>query len=246
MKIKVINPNTTWAMTEGCAQQSRKVARPGTEIIAVSPRMGPVSIESYYDDYLSVPGLLEEIRKGDQEGCDAYVIACFGDPGLMAAREATDRPVIGIAEAAVSLSKLVAPNFSVVTVLHRARHLIQETVRSHGAWERCASVRTTDLTVLDFEHDPERGLHVLAEEARRAVREDRAECILLGCAGFVKFVDDLQAELGVPVLDGVAPAVKLAEVLVELGLKTSKVMTFRSPEPKEIKGFGEIFQFRRS
>lgn len=246
MRIKVINPNTTWSMTESCGIVARRYVHPSTEIVAVSPKVGPVSIESYYDDYLSVPGLLEEVIKGDrEENCDAFVIACFGDPGLHAAREVTDKPVVGIAEAAILLSKVLAPSFSVVTVLHRARHLIEEVVRQHGAWERCRSVRTTDMCVLDFEHDPERGLATLAAEAHKAVHEDRAEAILLGCAGFVNFVEDLEKQLGVPVLDGVAPAVKLAEALVDLGKKTSKVSTYKQPEPKEIKGFAPIYQFKR-
>lgn len=246
MRIKIINPNTTWSMTRNCEIVAKRYARAGTEVIAVSPNMGPVSIESYYDDYLSVPGLIEEIIKGDrEEHCDAYVNACFGDPGLHACREATDKPVIGICEAAIAMSGLIAPNFSVVTILHRARHFLEEVVKQHGAGDRCRSVRTTDLGVLDFEHDPERGLKALAEQAYKAVHEDRAESILLGCAGFVNFVEDLEKELGVPVLDGVAPAVKLAEALVDLGKKTSKVNTYKYPEPKEIKGFAPIYQFRR-
>ena len=92
----------------------------------------------------------------------------------------------------------------------------------------------------------EEGLAALAEQSRKAVREDKAECILLGCAGFVDFVKQLKEELGVPVLDGVVPAVKFAEAMVDMGLKTSKVSTWGWPEPKAITGFpmfdeGELF-----
>ena len=87
MRIKIINPNTTWSMTEKIGACARAVAHAGTEIVAVSPAMGPVSIESHYDEALAVPGLLQEIAAGERDGIDGYVIACFGDPGLKAARE---------------------------------------------------------------------------------------------------------------------------------------------------------------
>ena len=84
--------------------------------------------------------------------------------------------------------------------------------------------------------DPERGLAALAHQGELAVREDGAECILLGCAGFVDFVEDLSQKLGVPVLDGVMPAVKFAEAMVDMRLTTSKVSTWGYPENKEIVG----------
>ena len=87
MKIKVINPNTSQGMTDRIAEAARAVASPGTEIIAWCPVDGPPSIEGHYDEALCVPGLLEAVRQGEADGVDGYVIACFGDPGLQAARE---------------------------------------------------------------------------------------------------------------------------------------------------------------
>lgn len=238
MRIKIINPNTTLTMTRNIETAGRKAARPGTVVFAVSPGTGPESIESYYDEALAVPGVLAEIERGDrEENCDAFVIACFGDPGLWAAREATAKPVIGIAEAAISLARIIAPNFSIVSVLERSRRMSEEIVGRYGAAGICRSIRATGLSVLDFERDPAHGAIALAEESRKAVQEDGAECILLGCAGFVGFVEELQQNLGVPVLDGVSPAVKLAEALVDLGYQTSKNRTWGFPEPKRIDGF---------
>ncbi len=121
MKIKLINPNTTQRMTEAMGRCAREVANAGTAVVAVSPTMGPPSIESHYDDALAVPGLLAEIAAGERDGFDGYVIACFGDPGLYAAREIARGPVIGIAEAAMHAASVLAPGFSVVTTLSRAR-----------------------------------------------------------------------------------------------------------------------------
>ena len=114
MRIKVINPNTTLAMTRKIGKAARNVAAHGTEVVAVSPAMGPVSIEGHYDEAISVIGLLDEVRKGEAEGVDGYVIACFGDPGLLAAREVANAPVVGIAEAAMHYASLIATGFSVV------------------------------------------------------------------------------------------------------------------------------------
>ena len=99
------------------------------------------------------------------------------------------------------------------------------------------SIRSTGLSVLEFGRDPKKGLEALAYQGKLAVQQDGAECILLGCAGFVDFVEDLSAQLGVPVLDGVMPAVKFAEAMVDMGLRTSKVSTWGFPEQKNIVGF---------
>ncbi|MDE0704640.1 MAG: aspartate/glutamate racemase family protein [Rhodospirillaceae bacterium] len=236
MKIKIINPNTTLEMTESIGAAGRSVARQGTEIVAVSPSFGPASIESYYDEFLCAPGVIEEVRLGDREGYDAYIVACYGDPGLHAAREVTLRPVIGIAEASLYTASILAARFSIVTVIPRIKTMLEEMVENYGFGRKVVNVRTTPLYVLDVEKDPEGALETLREEARRAVAEDDAEAILLGCAGFAEFADELEGELGIPVLDGVVCAVKLAEAVVELGKTTSKSKTYRFPERKTFAG----------
>ncbi|MDL2273154.1 aspartate/glutamate racemase family protein [Oscillospiraceae bacterium OttesenSCG-928-G22] len=241
MKIKVINPNTTQNMTDSIYEAACLYKRPETEILAVSPKIGPASIESFYEDSLSVIGVCEEVLKGDrEENCDAYVLACFGDPGIFAAREITKKPVVGIAECAIATAKFLAPNFSIITCLDRTVRIAEEVVHRYGSGQFCKSVRSAGLGVLDFEVDFQRGLDTLAREARRAVEEDKAECVLLGCAGFVDFVESLRKDLGVPVLDGVSPAIKYAEILVEMGLETCKANTFAFPPEKDIKGFSDI------
>lgn len=238
MKIKLINPNTTWAMTESIEACAKKYARRDTQVYAVSPDTGVDSIECYVDEYLAVPGVLQEIIKGDrEEGADAFVISCFGDPGLQAAREITEKPVLGIAESAIAAAKMIAPYFSIVSVLDRSRKVTEDVVSNYGAEQFCRSIRSTGLSVLEFGADPEKGLKALERESIRAIQEDGAECILLGCAGFVDFVEKLRIQLGVPVLDGIMPAVKFAEALVDMGLKTSKVNTWKYPEPKEYVGY---------
>ena len=87
VRIQVINPNTSLAMTETIGAAARAVAALGTEILAVCPRAGVPSIEGHFDEAIAAVGVLEQIRAGREQGVDGHVIACFGDPGLLAARE---------------------------------------------------------------------------------------------------------------------------------------------------------------
>tara|TARA_Y100001970_G_scaffold294373_1_gene452202 strand:- start:109094 stop:109837 length:744 start_codon:yes stop_codon:yes gene_type:complete len=241
MRIKVINPNTTIEMTKSIESAAELVARKGTEIIAVSPDFGPASIESYYDEYVAATGVLDEVRKGKEENIDAYVIACYGDPGLHAARELTDKPVIGIAEASLYMASMLAGRFAIVTVIPRIHMMLEEMVRGYGMSHKCTDIYCTPLYVLDIEKDPKCSIDKLRNEVRRAVIEGGAEAVCLGCAGFAAFAQELEDELSVPVLDGVVCATKQAEIMVELGKRTSKAMTYRSPEKKPFKGMFKEF-----
>ena len=222
MRIKVINPNTTPSMTETIAAAARVAAAPGTEIVAVTSPTGPVSIESHYDEAISVVGMLEEVRRGEEETLDGYVIACFGDPGLLAAREVARGPVLGIAEAAMHAASLIATGFSIVTTLERTRIIAEHLVHSYGMERFCRRVRATDLPVLELENPASDARRVITEECRRALREDGSGAIVLGCAGMADLTQALTRELGAPVIDGVAAAVKLVEALIGLDLGTSK------------------------
>jgi allantoin racemase len=222
MRIKVINPNVTASMTSRIAAAARVAAARGTEIIAVNPDKGPVSVEGHYDEAVSVIGVLEEVHTGEAAGVDGYVIACFGDPGLLAAREIARGPVLGIAEAAMHAASMVATGFSVVTTLERTRIIAEHLVEAYGMTRFCRMVRATELAVLDLEDETSDARRIVAAECRRALAEDGSGAIVLGCAGMADLTRALSQELGTPVIDGVAVAVKFVEALVELGLGTSK------------------------
>lgn len=235
MKIMIINPNSSQEMTDADAVAARTSAQGSTEIVAVTPEYAPASIESFYDEYLCVPGILNEIRKGDEQGFDAYIIACYGDPGLHAAREMTDKPVIGIAEASLYFACQLAAKVSIVTIIPRFRVPVEDMVAGYGLGHK-VSVRTTPVYVLDVETDYEGSMEKLRQECFRARDEDEAEAICLGCAGFAEFADNLEAELGIPVLDGVVCATKMAESIIDMGRKTSKIKTYKFPERKAFTG----------
>ncbi|HEF4774081.1 aspartate/glutamate racemase family protein [Burkholderia multivorans] len=241
MRIRLINPNTTRGMTEAMALSARAVTASGTEIVAVNPTMGPPSIEGWYDDALATPGLLSEVARGEREGADGYVIACFGDPGLHAARELARGPVIGIAEAAMHAASVLAPGFSVVTTLSRTYGMVWHLASRYGMTHFCRNVRATDLAVLELERPGSAARQTILEECRRALDEDGSDAIVLGCAGMAGLCAELEDALGVPVVDGVTAAVKWVEALVSLGLRTGKRSAYAKPLAKRYSGELERF-----
>ena len=236
MRIKVINPNSTASMTAVIAAAARAAASPGTEIVAATSPSGPASIEGHYDEAVSVVGLLEEVRAGERDGCDGYVVACFGDPGLLAARAAARGPVLGIAEAAMHAASFLSTGFSVVTTLGRTRIIAEHLLRDYGMEHQCRRVRATELAVLDLNDPASDARGRILGECRRALDEDGSGAIVLGCAGMADLARDLQGELGVPVIDGVGIAVRFVEALVGLGLSTSKHGDLAAPLPKPFAG----------
>lgn len=235
MRIAVINPNTTQSMTDVIAAAAREVASPGTQIAAITALSGPVSIEGHYDEAVAAVGLLETIR-AEGDVYDAYVIACFGDPGLAAVRELVRGPVLGIAEAAMHAASMLATGFSVVTTLARTRTIAEHLVQRYGMERACRKVRATDIAVLELDNPASNARTVIVAECRRAIDDDGSSAIVLGCAGMADLARDLASELGVPVIDGVAVAVRFCEALVGLGLKTSKHGDLAAPLPKRYIG----------
>lgn len=240
MRILVVNPNTTASMTETIAAAARAVAGAWTEVVAVTSSMGPASIEGYYDEALAVPGLLMEIAAGERAGAQAAIIACFDDTGLDAARAMASIPVIGICEAALSVASYIAQRFTVVTTTERSRVPVEGLVQRYGMAGR-ARVRAADIPVLALEDTTSGAVEKLRAEIARAIEEDRAEAIVLGCAGMADLAHQLQDEFDLPVIDGVGAAVKQAEALIALGLSTSKRGAYASPLAKSYRGVLKSF-----
>lgn len=235
VKILLVNPNTSAAMTAGIAAAARAVAAPGTTILAVQPSFGPRSIEGHFDEAIAAAGVAEQVHQAPAH--DAVVIACFGDPGLDAAREATRAPVLGIAEAAFHAAAMLATGFSVVTTMTRTCVIAEHLVQRHGFERQCRGIHGTDIPVLDLEACGEDTVARIEAAARQALERDRSGAIVLGCAGMAALCATLQQRLGVPVIDGVAVAVKFAEGLAALGLGTSKHGDYAAPLPKAYVGW---------
>jgi allantoin racemase len=232
-RIAVINPNTTESMTETIATAARSVVDPSTEIIAITNAHGPASIESHYDEALAVPGLLAEIAAAEADGVDGFVIACFGDPGLDAAREVASGPVIGIAEAGFHFATMLGRSFSVVTTLARTMGQAEHLVQRYGFAGHCRSIYACEVPVLELDDPASDARKLVVDYCRRAVEHDEADSVVLGCAGMADFCHDVSEQVGVPVIDGVSAGAVLVESLVKLGLRTSTRSEYAPPLPKE-------------
>jgi allantoin racemase len=241
-RILIVNPNTTASMTETIGAAARAVASPGTELSAVTSAMGPASIEGFYDEAFAVPGLIEAFLNAPD--ADAGIIACFDDTGLDAARSAAPFPVVGICEAALVTAAQVAKRIAVITTLPRSIVPLEELVRRYGFAER-ALVTACNVAVLDLEKPGSGAEEKLCTEISLAL-DKGAEAVVLGCAGMADLAATLSQKFGVPVIDGVAAAVKQAEALVGLKLTTSRRGAYARPGVKSYSGMLASFAPRTS
>jgi allantoin racemase len=231
MRIWVINPNTTQAMTDTIAECARAVAGSDVVITGVTSEIGPESIESHYDEALSVPGVLRAVQRGERDGVDGFVIACFGDPGLDAAREVATGPVVGIAEAAMQAASHLGTGFSIVTTLARTIGQSAHLTERYGMQRFCKGIHACEIPVLDLDTDPN-ARKIIAEACRDAIEIDGSDAVVLGCAGMADMCSEISSELGVPVVDGVAAATLAVQSLVTMGLRTSKRGEYATPPDK--------------
>ena len=218
MRLLLINPNSTASMTAAIGATAAAVAGSGTVVEAVNPTGGPSSIESEDDERRCIPLLLDEVRKaaarpGDGRP-DAYVIACFGDPGLDEVRRLVDVPVLGIAQAAMHAAALTAGDFSVVTSMSATVPRGWELAKAYTP-SQCLGVYASDIPVLTIDSDPST-VGPIGDHCEAALAADGSRAIVLGCAAMAKFAGPLTQRLGVPVIDGVVAATLLAEALVRL------------------------------
>lgn len=229
MRITLINPNTSRAMTAKIADAAREVAGLGVEINAVCPFIGPDAIESHVDEAFAAVAVVELVEQDQRKGgSDAYIVACFGDPGLDAARELVDVPVIGIAEAAMHVATLSGRSFAVVTTLTRTLGRARDLVTRYGMTQACVSLAGSGISVLDLEETTSESFDKIAALCVEAVAME-ADVIVLGCAGMADLCQTLSDRVGVPVVDGVAAGVGLASAMVRMGVRTSKRDEYATP-----------------
>ena len=236
MRILVVNPNTTVAMTESIAATARRAAAPGTEIVGLTAGFGVDGIDSAYESLLSAVAVMDRVTT-HPDPFDAVVMAGFGEHGREGLMELLDVPVVDVAEASAHIAMMLGRSYTVVTTLARSIAAIEDRLATAGLLDRCAGVRAAGMSTMDVERDPAAAVRAVVEQARQAVEVDRAEVVCLGCGGMAGLEDAIRDALGVPVIDGVAAGVKLAESLVQLGLSTSKVCTYAPPDAKPTVGW---------
>ncbi|MCV7423866.1 aspartate/glutamate racemase family protein [Mycobacterium yunnanensis] len=227
-RVTVVNPNTSPELTDAIVAAAQRVCGPGVTVRGVQPSDGVPSVESHTEEAIAAVGVLDQVRR-HQADTDAYVVACFGDTGVNAAREVATCPVVGMTEAALQTACLVAHRFVVVTLPARTVAHSDRVIRALGLEHRCRVV-AVDVPVAELVGGSTHLLDAFAEAARTAMADDGAEAVVLGCAGLADLVGPLSEALGVPVVDGVAAAVGIAAGLVAMGLNTSRANTFAAVE----------------
>ena len=219
MKILCINPNSSQEITEDIEKICRNYALPGTEIEVKFIKEAPRGIESYLDAAISKRYLLEKFKEW-KEQYDAFIIACHSDIGVDLLRELTDKPVIGIGEASMLFALPLGYKFSILSLKRKKIPQKEDLVRKYGLETRCASIRVTGLGVVDNDREKRKKL---VKEGIKAVKEDGAEVLILGCAGMAGLDKEIEKMVGVPTIDGVVSALLIIESLIRYGVSTSKV-----------------------
>jgi len=204
----------------------------------VNIEKGATSIESAFDEAINVPYILEKVKWAEKEGYNAVVVDCFGDPGLDAAREIANIPIIGPNHSACHLAAQVGGRFSVITILPQAKPLIRDLIKKYGLIENLASIRTIDIPVLDLEDKPKQTVEKTIEIAREAITEDEANAIVFGCTGMAWLLEEVQKQLkeehnlDVPIIEPFRVAIYNAIMWVLYGTSHSKIR-YQAPRPKE-------------
>lgn len=239
-RIRIVLPITTKGLVD--TQGYKVIASPETEISTVQIDRGPASIESEFDKMLAIPDTVFKVMEAEREGMDAVVINAMGDPGLYPARQVVSIPVVGPAEATMHTASMLGYRFSVVTILESVAYMLTQLSKFYDVYGKLASVRWVGIPVLALENDPKRLVKLLVEETGTAIKDDGAHVIVLGCTGMFGLAQAVQVGLekqgyvGIPVLDPISVAIKVAEAMVDLRLIQSK-RSYPPPSEKDIVGY---------
>jgi len=226
-----------------------EVVGPQHSVSVVFIDQGPASVENEFDEALAAPATIARVCEAERDGFAAAVIDCFGDPGVKAARELVDIPVVGAGEAAMYLAAGLGHKFSIMAVDRDLLSLFHNNCTIAGLASKLASIRFVDVPVLALHKQPENVLERLVQESINAVEKDGAHCITLGCTGMTGMAQRLQASLRergypIPVIEPMVAALKRARALVEMGLSYSK-LTYAYPPHKEVVGYDIPYHHKR-
>ena len=237
LKIMWINPLTSRKANEKILRIINEVKRPDVEGTSVYLKeKGPAHVEYHYYEHLNMHGTLRWVKRAEKEGYDAAVLGCFYDLALREARELVRIPVIGPAETCMHIAATLGHKFSVLVGRRKWIPKMESNVYMYGLKDKLASFRVLDFTVSRMAAEPEKLEQAITTEAKKAIQEDGAEAIVLGCTIESGFMKDLNRTLKVPVLDAVVVSWKYAEMMADLyksmGLVHSKLFGYEAP-PQE-------------
>jgi allantoin racemase len=234
-RIKVVVPVSTDIWNKPAEKEFAKYANSETKIDIVNIKKGPVSIECCYDEAWSELFTIREVERAESEGYDGVIIYCFGDPGLDAAKEKLKIPVVGLCESSVHLACQLGRKFSIITVGPPgvATGLMYKNVEKYGVLDRCASITSLGIPVLEL-INKKRLLGNLLKESKRVVEEYRADTIILGCGSMLDIDKRISKELGIPVVVPAGASIKTCEALIDMGISQSKLFYLYPPKKERV------------
>lgn len=216
MKLRIIFiASESAAFIDAQRQQRIAYAGPETEIEIACLSGGPEVLESAYDEVMVGPHLIQAVEEANSTDCDAVVIDCVGDPNLHAAREIAQIPVIGAGEAAFSLALTLGRTFSIIAPSDSVVPMLVRNLRAYGYWDRVGRIRSASVPITDLGVSPVATERILMQ-ARQLLEKDGTEVLVLGCTGMAPLAEELHQQLGIPVVEPAAAAIKLAETVVSL------------------------------
>lgn len=236
MRLLLINGNTTQAITDRCAAAARAVAAPGTEIMAVTAPRGPKVIGTRAENALA-SAIVIELLAEHGKGCDAALIAISFDTALDGMREAAPFPVIGMTEAALHAAAMLGGPIGFIGPVRRVLNIYRDVVTRTGLGGRIAGYRPLDMRPQDFE-DPANMIEPTVALAKELVAQDHAESIVVAGAALAGLIDRVQAQVPVPVVDGIAAGVAFAEALARLKRPKAAAGSHAKLPKREVTGFG--------
>jgi len=233
-RIKAIIPNCTDVWNKPVKELLDKYKDDATEIDVVDIGKGSEAIESTYDLVWSELFVVQAAENAQKEGYDGVITYCFGDPGLRAAKEALDIPVVGLNEPSIHIASLLGDRFAIISpgVGKSISSLVKDKLKVYGLEDKCAAVRFADIPVLELETNREKTAKRIIEEARKAIQEDGADVIIFGCGAMLGIEEQVSQELGVPVVVPGVAGLKICEALIDMGLAQSKGF-FVKPSPQK-------------
>ena len=229
MRILLVNVNTSAVATAEMAAAAMAKAAKGTEVVGLTPAYGAAGVDSNVQSLIASVAVMDAVR-GYGDPYNAVVIGGFGEHGREGLQELLEVPVLDIAECAAHVAMMLGRTFSVVTTLQRSVAQVEDRLLLAGLLARCASVRAVGLATRELDDDPATATSAIIAVSRRCVEDDHAEVVVLGCGGMAGLDAIVSAAVGVPVVDGVAAAVAVAESLVGLGLHTSTAGSTAPPD----------------
>lgn len=238
MRVIVANPNTSELVTEIVAEEARVWASPGTEIRTVTGAFGAPIITCRADNIIAAHSAMDVLSQ-HYVGCDAAIIAASLDPGLHAARELLPIPVVGMTEAACLTACMMGGCFGMVTFGHRAVPIYDELIKLYGLEDRYVGTASVEVKDMSTFGNPDAAQEDITAEILHLVEHKGAEAVVLAGAVFAGMSRKIHARIPVPLLDGIACAVRQAELLASIASPKPTKGSFQAPRRQKLVGVSD-------